>query len=251
MYTGNRVEYPNNGAHVSEQLPEYTLGLLNEQERRLVAAHLEICAVCQAELRAYEHATEQVASAIPAHEPPADLRNRIVSAAMADSIHANQRSEPSIFQRLAQAFKFSSQPGFGGLAILVILLLLIGNVLLFFQVQDLRTIAYAKAEIIQLEAAPEQATAGGILLIQNKGVNGILIVDGMQPLTDQQQYQLWLIRADERISGGVFSVNSVGYGYLSVENPRPLSEYDALGITVEPFGGSPGPTSPKVLGAEL
>jgi RNA polymerase sigma-70 factor (ECF subfamily) len=42
-----------------------------------------------------------------------------------------------------------------------------------------------------------------------------------------------------------------GYGILLIRSPRLLREYDALGITVEPAGGSPGPTTPRVLGTEL
>jgi hypothetical protein len=51
-----------------------------------------------------------------------------------------------------------------------------------------------------------------------------------------------------RTSGGVFAVNPEGYGALWISSPEPLSSYPAFGITIEPVGGSPGPTGEKVLG---
>jgi anti-sigma-K factor RskA len=61
----------------------------------------------------------------------------------------------------------------------------------------------------------------------------------------------WLIENGQRTSGGVFSVSQEGYGSLRVSSPQPLSNYSAFGITVEPVGGSPGPTGNKVLGSPL
>jgi anti-sigma-K factor RskA len=49
----------------------------------------------------------------------------------------------------------------------------------------------------------------------------------------------------------VFSVSKEGYGALTVAAEQPLNIYSALGITVEPRGGSPGPTGEKVMGGSL
>jgi anti-sigma-K factor RskA len=59
---------------------------------------------------------------------------------------------------------------------------------------------------------------------------------------------LWLIQDGERTDGGVFSVNPEGYGSLWVEVPQSLSSFTAFGVSIEPSGGSPGPTGDKVLG---
>ena len=72
----------------------------------------------------------------------------------------------------------------------------------------------------------------------------------MEPLDDAQQYQLWLIRDGERTSGGVFSVSQSGYTAMQVYSREPLASFDAFGITIEPYGGSPGPTGDKVLGGD-
>jgi anti-sigma-K factor RskA len=98
------------------------------------------------------------------------------------------------------------------------------------------------------ETAPQ---ATGLIVISADGEHGTLVADGLATLGQDQQYQLWLIKDGERTSGGVFSVNQEGYGSLWVESPQPLSSYSAFGITIEPAGGSPGPTGNKVLGSTL
>jgi anti-sigma-K factor RskA len=95
------------------------------------------------------------------------------------------------------------------------------------------------------EVAP---AATGMLVISEDGEYGTLVVDGLPALDPAHQYQLWLIRDGQRTSGGLFSVNPEGYGSLWVSSPEPLSSYPAFGITVEPVGGSTGPTGEKVLG---
>ena len=60
-----------------------------------------------------------------------------------------------------------------------------------------------------------------------------------------------IIRDGQRASGGVFAVNDEGYGVLEVSSPDPLASYSAFGVTIEPEGGSPGPTGDKVLDGGL
>jgi hypothetical protein len=49
----------------------------------------------------------------------------------------------------------------------------------------------------------------------------------------------------------LFTVDASGRGVWVVRSPRPWKEYQAVGATVEPAGGSPGPTSPRVIGGRL
>jgi len=47
-------------------------------------------------------------------------------------------------------------------------------------------------------------------------------------------------------------VNEEGYGSIVVSSQeQPLISYSDFGVTVEPAGGSLGPTGEKVLGGEL
>jgi anti-sigma-K factor RskA len=93
--------------------------------------------------------------------------------------------------------------------------------------------------------------ATGILVINQEGTLGTLVVNGLTKLDPSQQYQIWLIKDGIRTSGGVFSVFGSGYGYLYIRSPEPLGSYTSFGVTIEPKGGSPGPTGDKVLGGNL
>jgi anti-sigma-K factor RskA len=78
-----------------------------------------------------------------------------------------------------------------------------------------------------------------------------LHVYGLPLLEEGKVYQLWLIWDGQRESGGLFEVNEEGEGTLLIQAQRALGEYQAVGVTVEPTGGSPGPTSPRVIGGKL
>ena len=79
----------------------------------------------------------------------------------------------------------------------------------------------------------------------------LLSVYNLAPLPRDQVYQVWLLEGDERYSGGVFTVDSTGFGLGVVVPAAPLAEFDAIGITVEPAQGSGGPTGTHVLTGEF
>jgi anti-sigma-K factor RskA len=83
--------------------------------------------------------------------------------------------------------------------------------------------------------------------------NSFMVVTYNLPaLPSGKTYQLWLIDPNgNRTSGGTFTVDSAGSGWLMGRSPVPLNQYKAVGVTVEPWGGSPGPTGAKMLGGNL
>ena len=141
-----------------------------------------------------------------------------------------------------------TQPG----SLILILALGINNFRLGQQVQQLSkptpTLGY---RIVHLEGTQAGQDASGLMVITDEGKAGTLVVDGLPALDATRQYQLWLIKDGKRTSGGVFSVDTNGYGAMVVISVLPLVEYPSFGVTVEPFGGSPAPTGQKVLGGNL
>jgi anti-sigma-K factor RskA len=105
--------------------------------------------------------------------------------------------------------------------------------------------------VIALANTKDSPQAVGTLVTDQKGIYGTLVVDNLARLDSSHQYQVWLTQAGKRISGGVFSVNPDGYASLEILAPLPLIQYDEIGITIEPNGGSPGPTGAKVLGGAI
>src|SRR5215831_8551165 len=62
-----------------ELLPGYLLSALEAAEAAAVAEHLHTCDHCQTSLAAYETVVERLAQAVPPHEPPEDLQQRLMA----------------------------------------------------------------------------------------------------------------------------------------------------------------------------
>ena len=142
----------------------------------------------------------------------------------------------------------------------VILLLVITNLYWLSRTNDLRrqvaeqaslVASLANASTITLHADEPAPYAQGVVYASTGGQIALLCVYGMPELPADKAYQLWLIKDGKRESGGVFQVSESGFGFLMVKPTHPMNEYSAVGITVEPIGGSPAPTSPRVLGGSL
>jgi anti-sigma-K factor RskA len=71
-------------ADVHELSAGFALDALDEEDRRAFAAHLEGCARCREDVAAFEAAAARLALAVPASEPPRELRARILDAARAE-----------------------------------------------------------------------------------------------------------------------------------------------------------------------
>ena len=98
------------------------------------------------------------------------------------------------------------------------------------------------------ETAP---AASGIVIISSDGKNGVLVVDKLQALTENQEYQVWLERDSKETSGGLFAVDEDGYRGLRIDAPESLLTYSSVRVTIEPKGGSRNPTGPEVLAGSL
>lgn len=78
---------------IKTKLADYSVGLLDEQERKTIAEHLAQCASCTAELRALER-VDRVLSAIEPEEPPTYLWQSIRARIEAEP----QRTRTSFWQ---------------------------------------------------------------------------------------------------------------------------------------------------------
>jgi anti-sigma-K factor RskA len=237
--------------HVVESLPAYTLDCLDEEEFIQVSEHLAACAECRGQLRSYQVVTDQLALAVPDADPPADLKRRLIDRVRPSRPSVSPQAQRSWWDQLTGPMQRTT-PVWGLVSLILIAALAITNVWLWQQLtrppllaepEVMRTIS-----LVGTQMAPE---ATGLLVISVDGEHGTLVVDGLASLEPSWQYQLWLIQDGQRTSGGVFSVSHEGYGSLWISSPQPLSSYSAFGVTIEPEGGSPGPTGDKVLGNTL
>ncbi len=239
--------------HPIDQLPAYALGVLDPEEAAQVEAHLAVCEICRAELRAYESVVGDLALAVPQVAPPPALKQRILA-----GVAPTPKPEPgrapispqsSWWQRLLAALRPPSNT-FAAVAAVLLLILLTSNLVLLSRLRTLeRQVAMTKPlPVVALHGSDMTPQARAVLILSEDGQRGALVVDDLPPLDENHAYQLWLITPDgKRDSGAVFRVGEDGYMTLTIENPMPLKNYAAFGVTIEPAGGSPQPTGPNVL----
>ncbi len=235
--------------NVSEMIPAYALDILDPSEAELVAGHMQTCPRCQDELRAYRQVVDDLPLAMVEAEPAPHLKTRIMGQARSTR-HAAPVAQANWWENLKERLTFKT-PAWGMVSLVLILVLGASNLFLWSRLNRIEQTAPTTLASVPLTGSDFTPKATGMLVISQDGEHGTLIVDGLPALDSSQQYQLWLIQDGQRTSGGVFSVDSEGYGSLWIESPRPLVSYQGVGITIEPAGGSPGPTGERVLGGDL
>ncbi|MCS3844224.1 anti-sigma factor [Microbacterium sp. AK031] len=76
--------------------------------------------------------------------------------------------------------------------------------------------------------------------------SAVLVADGLEPLGDDQTYELWFVRGDEPVPAGLFEADA---GDATALLEGAMHEGDVIAVTVEPAGGSPTgqPTSDPII----
>lgn len=235
-------------AHVLDLIPAFAIGALEAEDFARVEAHLAGCLICRAESRALEEVAAQLRFASVPSAPSPELKDQLMTrvSGTPHKAPAAPTTAPSrpLLERLLPAW---------GLASLVLLLALGAlNLSLWQRFNEAQSFT-APGGMRAVPLSPEDAasSATGFVLISADGQDGALVVDGLPPLDEDYEYQLWLIRNGERVSGAIFSTDENSYGGTRIRAPLSLLEYSAVGITVEPAGGSPQPTGERVLGGPL
>jgi anti-sigma-K factor RskA len=236
-----------NETHVLDLLPAYALNSLDPEEANQVEEHLSSCLICRAESNSFQTAADQLSFAASDAAPSPDLKNRLmqrVQSARPQPPIPVQPSARSWLERLLPAWSLASS---------FLIIVLVGfNLLLWQRLNHLEVVTSpGKMRAVPLSASDPASRATGFVLISADGDSGALVVDGLPPLGESQQYQLWLIRDGQRTSGAIFSTDEKNYGGTRIRAPGSLLEYTAADITIEPKGGSPKPTGTKVLGGPL
>jgi len=243
--------------HIDELLAEYTLDVLEIDEKLQVEEHIGSCAACQSALDDYLAVSEGLMAVVPPTPPPARIRTQLLVQT------ASQPLKPSLFDR----WRFWRPQVTAITAFAVALVLLILNLSLYLRTNHMQQTQEEMAQqnqvyqtTLALITYPDSQVAiindgevYGNLVYDPDGQVAVLNVWGLETLPDEQDYQVWLIEPDQtRISGGVFqSSNQSEYVSFVIESPTSISSFVGLGVTIEPAGGSSGPTGPRVFGTEL
>lgn len=262
-------------------LPAHSIGATDPEEAAAINAHLAACPNAPAELARYGKIAEALLYGAPPRSAPAHLAAKIsASVGMPGRAQRAPFAPSTTLRRFATAparrspFTLIAAPApkpadrWGWRHLLTTaatLLLLLFNIALSVQNQQLRTrqealaaelerqnralifLAAEEPQEVILPAAQENSTAQADVLWNSSLGIAVVYVRSFPELPPDRAYQLWLRKGEERTSAGLFTVDASGMGILVFPIAEPLDGYDAMGITPEPAGGSPGPTAPAVV----
>src|ERR1044071_8875732 len=216
--------------HVLDLLPAYALGSLDSDEAGIVEEHLSSCLICRNESDAFQAAVDQLSFAAPDAVPSFDLRERLMQRVQASRPQPRTQAPVQVptrswLERLLPAWSLAR--------LLLVLVLAGANLFLWQRFNQLEvSTSPGGMRAVPLIASDPASRATGYVLISADGDSGALVVDGLPPLSEDQQYQLWLIRDGQRTSGAVFSTDERNYGETRIRAPRSLTDYSSVGITI-------------------
>jgi anti-sigma-K factor RskA len=262
----------NRNEQLEELFPFYALGVLSVEEQEAIEAYVAQNKSAQMRLSEEMETLDILAASVTPVMPPVELKNSLMARVREEkaarvaprlqgqsSVQVTETTSVSWWQRFLM-------PAFA-LATLVALLAIGWNISLQRQVetimadnvaleqalneqQDLTNVlTAANRKIVSISLINTAAAPSGQFIFDESKEEGVLLVSGLEPLTDDQTYQFWVADTTQTVSGGVFEINEFGQGLLALDGTAfPLETLDHVGISIEPAGGSDAPTQVVLLG---
>jgi hypothetical protein len=236
------------------------------EDVRRVEEHAAICSDCRARLDEFRATAAALGMAVPQLDPPPALRARLTDAVRREPRPILRRLWP----RVLRMRRHVSAAWLVAAASLVVSLVALARVaLLQGQVMDLQRNALAASEravryervaqvlasdklaIRPLQPVVQTMPSRGMVYLDPSSGTGMLMCHNLPPLEQGHAYQIWFVRGNERISGGMLWPDHYGNGYTLIQVPADLQSFESIGLTDEPGAGSSWPTTPRVIGTPL
>ncbi len=246
----------------------YAVDAIPGDERAPIQQHLAVCDACRQEVAELQATASRLAEKV-AEEPPADLRARVLT-----EIEQVRQESPFTRREVAGPARLAVvaeggdtapagrvQPRWRALlapaAVLAALAVLGASLLAVPLFDDATEADLASSRMVELLAAPDADTlsvdgpdgaVARLVLSASRG-EAVLLVDGMAPAPQDHTYELWLLDEEAATSAGLFDVDADGRSLQLIDGD--LAGAGAVGVTVEPEGGSPQPTTEPLMLIEL
>lgn len=226
----------------------YVLNAVTETERADFERHLAECESCAEEVRELEATATRLGEAAAAR-PPAALKAAVMSRI------GDVRQLPPIGDELAVRRKRWSTRilGMAAAALLVVSVAL--GVVTAQSRQELDAgrqqvaamSALLSAEDAQLVNGSTPDGLVGTVVVSRKRGEVMLLADKMPAAPEGKTYQVWLIGGEKRSIGLLTPDN----GRAALMAASAIQDAVAIGVTVEPAGGSKQPTTEPVMAMTL
>jgi anti-sigma-K factor RskA len=246
----------------------YALDALDAQERAEFERHLQHCPSCEAEVRGLRETAARLAMARAA-QPPAQLEQRVLAATyrtrQLPPLARDRRRRDLRQTRLARLFagqgsgwgnSWLRSPRLVGAVAAAGVVAAVGLGITQVSTQHQLNSAQARsAAIAKVLDAPDarieatSATAGGAVtvVVSAQQREAVVTTRGMPALSSSRVYQVWVMSSSGARSVGLLS-STTHVGELLASG---VQSGDKIGITVEPSGGAPHPTTTPVVTVPL
>ncbi len=234
---------------MAESIAAYALDALPPEEGATVAAYLAAHPEARALCEEYRSIVGMLPYAAALSEPPPFLREGVLRSIRSERARHRRLPLPPVRYRFVSAF-----------AACALLFLLVWNIGL--QVRTDHAPARPDAAISDILSQPGLVTyamapqpdapdASGRIYLSPTSDQAAMSVWRLPQLSPDQTYQLWFRLDDQtRVSITTFSVDAKGAAVVRLDVPQMSHAYVQCGITLEPRGGSPQPTGPRVLASQ-
>ena len=258
---------------LEELFPFYALGALTDEERAQVDAYVAADADARTRLDEALRAAAALPYAAQPSAPRAQIKQDVLKRVKADAPAPPISTRISFSTRMA---RFLDRPAWrlamplvAAASFIVAVLIGVWAISLNNEVNRLRVeqaalqrelvtqrevlaqIALPQTRAMAITGTQVQPNAYGQMIANPDGNSGVLIVADLAPLPPGKVYQFWLIKGNTPVSAGLFSVDAQGRGLLPVRSSEPVGSFDAIGVSIEPEGGSPQPTGDIVMLSKL
>lgn len=231
------------------------------EERRAYLAHLGACNLCRRLAGQYQAVADLLPDSLEERPARPELKQRVLAQARreaqekaTEAAAAGREGRRGLWGWLWPLGLTPAQLGAAGALAAVIVGLVVWNVILQLRLggqekltteqrQVLEAIA-AGARVLQLsgtEAAPE---ASGSLVSDLRSGETFLLARNLPRIPADRVYQVWRITGGSPYGAGTFSPTN---GAELVPLSTTFSETDAVGVSIEPRGGSLRPSGAIVL----
>ncbi len=224
----------------------YALDAVSGAEREAFERHLAECDSCTQEVRELRETATRLALAAT-EDPPPDLKARVLDQIRTTRQEAPRTTVTPMRRRgTGLALKLTSIAA----AVLFVATVALGVVVVRQndQLDQSRAQAAELSEVlragdIQL-VTTDKGEAGRMIIAMSRAQNRMLVLtDGLPNPPTGHAFQVWHGHGDEMISAGFLKPRD-GEALLEISG---FGNADAIGVTVEPDGGSPAPTTEPVM----
>jgi hypothetical protein len=232
---------------------------------RRVEQHADECPECADLLREMLEAAAMMGTAVPQVEPPPALRERVLGTALRE----RPRRAVPLWPRLLRRPRFSPAWLVAAASMLVSIVAVTWVAALQGQVADLQVAAATERDraarydrVVEVLASPQLAVRAlqptqqsahsyATVYLDPSSRTGMLTARGLPPVEAGHAWQLWFVRGNERVSGGVVWPDRAGNCYSMISVPPDVDSFETIGVTEEPWQGSAWPTTQRVLWGKI